>query len=78
MIMKETIEIKKKDLEKVLMEYSFMANNSFLSDEERRGISRARQEVLKMLKKNNLSVEFEYDRYGHATACKIIDIIKHE
>lgn len=76
--MKETIEIKKKDLEEVLMEYSFLANNSFLSDEERRGISMARQEFFKMLEKNNLSVEFEYDRYYHATACKIIDNINHD
>lgn len=74
--MKETIEIKKKDLEEVLMEYSFLANNSFLSDEERRGISMARQEFFKMLEKNNLSVEFEYDRCFHATDCKII--VKHD
>lgn len=73
MIMKETIEIKKADLEKLLIKYSSLANNSFLSDEERRGISMARQELLKMLEKNNLSVEFEYDRYYHATACKIIN-----
>ena len=49
--MKETIEIKKEDLEKVLIEYSSLTNNSFLSDAERRGISKARQEVFKMLEK---------------------------
>lgn len=70
------IEIKKEDLEKLLMEYSSLTNNSFLSDDERRGISKARQEVFKMLEKNNLSVEFKYDKYCHATACKIID--KHD
>lgn len=72
------IEIKKEDLEKLLMEYSSLTNNSFLSDDERRGISKARQEVFKMLEKNNLSVEFEYDRCCHATACKIIDNIKND
>lgn len=68
------IEIKKEDLEKLLMEYSSLTNNSFLSDDERRGISKARQEVFKMLEKNNLSVEFEYDKYGHAISCKIDDL----
>lgn len=67
------IKIKKEDLEKVLMEYSSMTNNSFLSDDVRRGISMARQEVFKMLEKNNLSVEFEYNMYGYAISCKIID-----
>ena len=67
------IEIKKEDLEKLLMEYSSLTNNSFLSDDVKRGISKARQEVFKMLEKNNLSVEFEYDKYGHAFSCKIID-----
>ena len=73
--MKETIEIKKADLEKLLMNYSSLTN-SFLSEEERRGISTASQELFKVLEKNNLRVEFEYDRYFHATACKIID--KHD
>ena len=72
------IEIKKEDLEKLLMEYSSLTNNSFLSDDERRGISKARQEVFKMLEKNNLSVEFEYDKYGHAISCKIDDFNDEE
>ena len=76
--MKETIEIKKADLEKLLMNYSSLANNSFLNDKERRGISMARQELFKVLEKNNIKVEFEYDRYFHATSCKIIDNIKNE
>ena len=76
--MKETIEIKKEDLEKLLMEYSFLVDHSFLSDEETRGISMARQRLFKVLEKNNLRVEFEYDRYYHATACKIIDNINHD
>lgn len=71
MIMKATIEIKKADLEKLLMNYSSLTN-SFLSEEERRGISMASQQLFKVLEKNNLRVEFEYDRYYHATACKII------
>ena len=75
--MKETIEIKKEDLEKLLMNYSSLTN-SFLSEEERRGISMASQELFKVLEKNNLRVEFEYDRYYHETACKIIDNIKHD
>lgn len=74
--MKETIEIKKVDLEKLFMTYSSLTN-SFLSEEERRGISMARQELFKVLNKNNIIVEFEYDRYFHATSCKIIDNIKN-
>lgn len=76
--MEEAIKIKKEDLGKLLMEYSYLANNSFLSDAERRGVSRARQEVFKMLEKNNVNVEFEYDRYGDAISCKIINNIKHD
>lgn len=48
--MKETIEIKKADLEKLLMNYSSLTN-SFLSEEERRGISMASQELFKVLEK---------------------------
>ena len=67
------IEIKKEDLEKLLMEYSSLTNNSFLSDDVKLGISMAKQEVFKMLEKNNLSVEFEHDKYDYAISCKIID-----
>ena len=70
--MEKTIEIKKADLEKLLMTYSSLTN-SFFSDEERRGISMAEQELFKVLDKNNIRVEFEYDRYFHAISCKIID-----
>lgn len=69
--MKETIEIKKEDLEKVLMECSSLSNNSFLSDEEKKGVYTVRQIFLNMLERNNLSATFEYDRYYHEIACKI-------
>lgn len=69
--MKETIEIKKADLEKLFMTYSSLTN--FLSAEESRGISMARQELFKVLDKNNIKVEFEYDKFFHTTSCKIID-----
>lgn len=75
--MKETIEIRKEDLEKLLMTYSSLTN-SFLNDEESRGISMAMQELFKVLEKNNIRTEFEYDRYFHATSCKIIDNIKND
>lgn len=75
--MKETIEIRKEDLEKLLMTYSSLTN-SFLNDEESRGISMAMQELFKVLEKNNIIAEFEYDRYFHATSCKIIDNIKND
>lgn len=74
--MEETIEIKKADLEKLFMTYSSLTN--FLSEEESRGIYTARQELFKVLDKNNIKVEFEYDRFFHETSCKIIDNKKND